>query len=137
MLSWRLRAGFTMVELTVVLAMLAMLASLAIPSYQGVVRKARRTEAQAILLGLALQQERWRADHPSYAHELAEMGAGRVDGQVSPYYRFEVVDVTATEFTVQAVAIVGRGQEHDRQGAAGCALLQIDQSRTRTPGACW
>ena len=128
------RSGFTLVELTCVLAVVAILTSLALPSYQAVVRKTRRTEAQAALLALALRQQRWRADHPSDADAAPELGE---TGRLARYYRFEVVDGTPPSFTVQAAAVAGTGQEHDRQGGVACTPLRIDQSGRRFPVDCW
>lgn len=135
--SHRRGGGFTIIELTLVLAILAVLTSLALPSYQGVVRKSRRTEAQAALLELALRQERWRSDHPTYALSPTEIGAAVLQDRLGRYYRFEVVDGTSTSFIVQAAAVPGEGQEHDRQGAVACSALRIDQSGMRSPAACW
>lgn len=128
------RRGFTLVELTCVLAVVAVLASLALPSYQSIVRKSRRTEAQAALLELALRQERWRSDHPSYAEAPADIGATGTDDAV---YRFDFIDVTPTSFTVRATAVPGTGQEKDRQGTVACTPLKIDQSGRRSPSDCW
>jgi type IV pilus assembly protein PilE len=130
-------AGFTLIELTIALAIVAVLTSLAVPSYQSVVRKSRRTEAQAALLDLALRQERWRSDHASYAPASSEIGAGAWDRRLGRYYRLEVVGTTATSFTVQAAAVSGQGQEHDQQGSVPCSTLGIDQSGVRSPSACW
>jgi type IV pilus assembly protein PilE len=130
-------AGFTLIELTIVLAMMAVLTSLAVPSYQSVVRKSRRAEAQAALMELALRQERWRSDHPSYALGASDIGATAWDRRLGRYYRLEVVGGSATSFAVQAAAISGHGQEHDRQGSVACSRLEINQSGLRSPSACW
>lgn len=129
--------GFTLVELAIVLALVAVLATLALPSYQGVVRKSRRVEAQAMLLDMALRQERWRTDHSEYARTAADIGAAGPQDRSVRYYRIEIVDSTSTTFKVRAEAVAGLGQEHDRQGGVGCSLLQIDQSRVRLPVGCW
>jgi len=131
------RRGFTLVELAVVVAVVAVLATLALPSYQGVVRKSRRAEAQATLFELALRQERWRTDHPEYARTAADIGAAGPQDRSARYYRVEVVGSTSTTFKVRAEAVAGHGQEHDRQGGVVCSPLQIDQSRVRVPAACW
>ena len=129
--------GFTLIEIVMVLAIIAVLTSMAIPSYQGVVRKSRRTEAQAALMELALRQERWRADHATYAPVASQIGATTTGDRLSRYYRCEVLDGTSTSFTLQASAVAGRGQEHDRQGDVGCSPLQVDQSGRRLPQGCW
>ncbi|OZB35221.1 MAG: pilus assembly protein PilE, partial [Alishewanella sp. 34-51-39] len=45
--------GFTLIELMVVVAVIAILASIAFPAYQDSVRKSRRTEARDLLLSAA------------------------------------------------------------------------------------
>lgn len=50
--------GFALIELMVALAIMAILASVAYPSYQESIRKARRVEGRAALLQLMQQEER-------------------------------------------------------------------------------
>ncbi len=50
--------GFTLIELMIVVAVIAILAAIAYPSYQDSVRKSRRADAKAALLDLAQFMER-------------------------------------------------------------------------------
>ena len=50
--------GFTLVELMITVAIIAILASIALPSYQDSVRQTRRAAAQADLMELASHMER-------------------------------------------------------------------------------
>lgn len=58
--------GFTLIELMVALAITAILASVAYPSYVEAVRKAKRVEGRAALLQLMQQQERIYSLQNSY-----------------------------------------------------------------------
>lgn len=62
----RRRDGFTLVELMVVAAIVLMLAALAYPSYAAYLVKAHRVQAQAALLQLMQEQERYYSEHNTY-----------------------------------------------------------------------
>lgn len=58
--------GFSLIELMVVVVIVAILAAIEYPSYQASVRKARRAEGRAALMGLMQQQERYYSQNASY-----------------------------------------------------------------------
>lgn len=60
------RAGFSLVELVVVLAILMVLLAQAVPAYQQHVIRTRRQEAQSALLKLVMQQERFHTQNNTY-----------------------------------------------------------------------
>lgn len=59
-------AGFTLIELMVVLAVIGILGSIVYPSYLEYVRKAKRSEARAALMQLMQQQERFYSQRNTY-----------------------------------------------------------------------
>ena len=51
-------SGFTLIEVMIVVALIALLATIAMPSYQDSIRKSRRADAKAALVQLAQFMER-------------------------------------------------------------------------------
>lgn len=58
--------GFTFIEVVIVMAIVAILASVAYPSYQEHITRTRRAEAQAMLMQLMQQQERFFSQRNTY-----------------------------------------------------------------------
>jgi len=118
--------GFTLIELMIVVAIIGILAAIAIPSYQQYVRQSRRAEAQADMMRLALNEEKFRANNASYAdHTNAILGV-----QNTSYYTFTIV-AAANTYTITATA-AGR-QAND----TGCTPLTLNQSGIKGPAGCW
>jgi type IV pilus assembly protein PilE len=58
--------GFTLIELMIVVAVVAILAGMAINSYRNQIRKSKRAEAKQVLADYSMRQEKWRATHSTY-----------------------------------------------------------------------
>lgn len=59
-------SGFTLVEVLIVAAVLALLAAIAYPSYAGFITKTRRIEGQIALIEAVQQQERFYTRYNTY-----------------------------------------------------------------------
>jgi len=70
--------GFSLIEVLAVLAIIALLVSLALPAYRGQVLRAKRVQGQAALLKTMQQQERYYSQHNRYLAFSA--GAARAEG---------------------------------------------------------
>jgi type IV pilus assembly protein PilE len=70
--------GFTLIEVMVTLAIVAILAAIAIPSYQEYVQRSRVTEAFATLSALRVKMEQYYQDNRTY------VGACGVPPNVAP-----------------------------------------------------
>lgn len=68
------RHGFSLIEIMVVVAIIGVLASIAIPLYTGHIRKARRSEAMAALQTIALYEEKGMAEFSKYGNGIYNNG---------------------------------------------------------------
>jgi type IV pilus assembly protein PilE len=124
----RKSSGFTLIELMIVVAIVAILAAIAIPAYNEQVRKSRRSEAIAALENIRLRQESWRANNPTYA-TLAQVGT-----PASDYYDFTITGITASAYVATATAKSTGPQAKD----TGCTVMAVNQAGQRTTGPnCW
>ncbi|WP_432208873.1 type IV pilin protein [Acinetobacter variabilis] len=62
----RKQSGFTLIELMLVVAVIAILTAVAFPSYQEHVRKTKRTEVQAELIDIASRLQQYKSTNFNY-----------------------------------------------------------------------
>lgn len=65
--------GFTLIELMIVVAIVAVLLLVALPAYQDQLQKGRRTDAMAALQDLAGRMEKFMLDRSTYTQNLADL----------------------------------------------------------------
>lgn len=111
-------AGFTLLELMITLVVIAILASIAYPSFIDSIRKSRRADAVSALARVQQAQERWRANNGTYAGTLGglSLSATSPDG----HYGLALSNATALTYTVRATAS-SSAQLQDIK----CRVLQI------------
>jgi len=121
--------GFTLLELMVTVAIVAILASIAYPSYQSFVLRSHRAEAIEGLLSAQLRQEEWRVKNGSYTATMSNLGS-----PTSTYYNFSAAASSSgvPTYTLTATAINGQTADSD------CSTLTITNADVKGPSStCW
>ena len=129
--------GFSLIELMIAVAIVAILAAVAIPSYRDYVIRGRLTEAYATLAAQRVRMEQYYQDMRSYTGACT---AGTVAPSPADTADF---DYTCTVVDAQSYTITAAG----RGGAAGFGF-SLDQNNTRATtsvpsgwtapsGSCW
>lgn len=67
--------GFTLIELMIVMTILAIILSVAYPSYQNSMTKTRRSDGQAALLDAMNAEERYFTENNTYSTTLSDVNA--------------------------------------------------------------
>ena len=124
----------TLLELLVVVALVAVLASIAWPGYRQYVLRAHRSEAIEALLATAAEQERFLMQHGRYAEDFTGSVGGLAPGlPLDPEtrggrYRLALSLDPAGRYTASALPVSGGGQDLDRT----CAEFRIRADGLRT-----
>jgi len=150
-----IQAGFSLIELMVVVVVIAILASVAVPSYTNYVTAARRQGAVQEVLTIASRQEQHFLDNKGYATTLTGLGysaqpIGTDDSgtyvaaaSTDALYTFAITSTTAsTSGTIRAYTIsaIPKGSQLARD--TECATLTLNQAGVKTAdgvinGDCW
>ncbi|HSW05752.1 type IV pilin protein [Aquabacterium sp.] len=132
--SRRQATGFTLIELMIAVAIVAIIGAVAMPSYLSSVRKGRRADATDAASAVMQAQERWRANNPSYTTSFSSLNVG--SSTSSGYYTMALSAVSGTGYTLSYTPVASKGQNND----TGCTALVVTVSGgspTFTPATCW
>ena len=135
--------GFTLVELLIALAIIAILGAIAFPSYQQQMQKSRRADARTGLMRMADLQEKYYLQNNRYAGVGGEALVGGAmselrsdvngDGVADPYYRLNITAMNGGIYTLTATPFPGGPQVND----AACAAMTLDSAGRKLPTDCW
>ena len=136
----QLTKGFSLIELMITVAIIAILAAIAYPSYQNHVTKTRRGAAAACLMEAAQFMERYYTTNLTYAGAAVPQGLLQCQSEIADHYTIGLAaEATATQFSLQAVPSTGQAARDSE-----CGTLSINQAGTKgetgeasSASACW
>lgn len=141
--------GFSLIEIMIAAAIVAIIAAVAFPSYQDNVRKGARQVGKTTLVEVRGRQENHFVNMKRYATSLADLGypvdaagltyidkeGNESDTSSGAVYSLALVDATATAFTIQAVPV------NAQTGDDACGTLSLThqgaKAVTGTSTECW
>jgi len=124
-------AGFTLIELMIVVAIIGVITAIAYPSYSKSVQKSRRAEGKALLLDAANRQERRFADTNAYTNTMSDLGYTSILSE-NGYY--ELTSTATNGFTLTVTT------KNDQTKDTECATMTINalgQKGSTGGGDCW
>ena len=142
------KAGFSLIELLIALAIIGILTGLALPAYQQQIVKTRRTLAKGELMAVVARQEQYFINNKQYASTLDLLGyaanpfavdASGNDVGVSVagrIYRIELESVSPRSFSVRAIPQLNQRKDQH------CGTLTLTSTGVKTASLgerkrCW
>jgi type IV pilus assembly protein PilE len=130
--------GFTLIELMITVAVIAILAAIAVPSYYQYTLRSNRSAAESAMQEIASAQERYMVDSRQFAGALTTLGYS-VPPTVSPNYTVVTVATAASasggtppNYTITATPISNQVRD------TSCGTLTLKGDGTKLPTTnCW
>ena len=136
-------SGFTLIEVVVVVAIVAILTMIAYPSFMQSVRKSKRTDEHTAMTRASANLERFFGTNNSYTTDAGQLGLMMEGGTAYSDNGHYVMTIGAgasgigSSYVINANAKAGDMQEDD----TGCTALTLDSAGRRTPdpsdSRCW
>ncbi len=127
-------AGFTLIEIMIVIAIIGIIAAFAYASYTNMIMRSNRSEAKAELMDISQRLQRCYTTLNSYNNkDDCAVRADLEDGIVTATDLYEItLAATATTFTLTATA-----DRAPQTNDTDCLTMTLNHTGARTPADCW
>jgi len=112
--------GFTLIELMIVVAIVAIFSAVALPAYQGYVLRGRISDGQSALAAFSTSMQQYYQDNRTFAGACGTSGVGALP-TASTYFTYSCSNLGATSFLATATGT----------GAASGFTFTVDQDGNR------
>lgn len=132
------RRGFSLMELMIAMAVVAILAAIAYPSYQRQLARGARADAHTALAAVANRQEQYFYDHRSYTTSTSDLGFAASYTTEGGHYLITLAAPDGGSLNTGFVATAtAQGVQASRD--ADCLTLTINAQGDRggTSTDCW
>jgi type IV pilus assembly protein PilE len=129
--------GFTLVEVAVVLAVLAVLVTVTVPSAMGSLNKARRSDAVAALTRVQVAQERFRALHGSYTSQRQSLIGAAAARSENGHYEIQLLSAQPDRYEASASARADGPQARDSECQQLTLRVQDGIAEFGPSARCW
>jgi len=123
--------GFTLIELMIAVAVIAILSAIAIPQYSQYVIRGNRAAAEAFMMDVANREKQYLLDARSYAPDLATLSM-TAPPNVSKNYTITITPVAGPppSYAITATPVAGSKQVND-------GTLTLDDLGNKGPAGKW
>jgi type IV pilus assembly protein PilE len=134
--------GFTLIELVITVAVLALIAALAVPSYRQYVLRSHRVEATTALMQLAAAQEKFYLQNDTYTTNLGAPPTGLgLSADAAKWLTesgwYEIAVTAADDESYSATATIKAGGGQDADTACTSFTVTSTGARSATQSKCW
>lgn len=132
-LSYRWR-GYTLIELMIAVAVIAVIVAVAYPAYTDFILRSRRSEATEALQNAATLEEKYYNHNKQYSDSLAALPMPATTE--NDYYHLSISAGATVAGLVQSYTLSASAKGSQAADTA-CAVIKLDSNVTKTPSGCW
>jgi type IV pilus assembly protein PilE len=135
--DFKKQQGFTLIEIMIVVAIIAIITAIAVPSYKDSVRKSNRSDAMSAMLDTQQRLERCFSTYGSYTNANCMAAVALPITSTKAHYRVNATTRTASTYVLQATPI-STEQVKDLK----CTTFTLDNTGKKTAtgttaATCW